>query len=514
MSEPVFETHGYYTGSEYELYTVFQAMNPSRMRFMTALHGIAAPDVTSGFSYCELGCGQGFSLLMHAAMHPTGRFHGVDFAAGQIARAQSLAREMNLDNVSFEAASFEQFAATSDDMYDVIALHGVWSWIGRGAQEHILQIIRHRLNPGGLVYVSANMQPGWAAVVPFQSLLLSIRRAMPGASSAAVIARFNALLDLDPPLLEKFPTVRKGLAAALAQSPSYFEHEYLHDEWRPVLFSELAADMASAGTAFACSSVPARRAWRVSGPVHALMATIEDPIERETIFDALTAETFRADYFVREPVALSPDKQKTLIGETPMAVVNAGLLSHTTIKQGGVFSAAHAEVLEAVKSRLLQGPCLIGSLSALPGAKAHDLGVVTDVILYLMAVGACEISLGSVDDPELTRRAQRFNRVALRLYQMVGRSYQLACAILRAPVSVSITDVVCLRAMMEGHDPAEELLRIGESKGMQLSTDGTPMADEGAKRRMVALTCKAWPRLRGSELIRLGLLDTSGALRF
>jgi SAM-dependent methyltransferase len=513
MSEPAFETHGYYTGSEYELYTVLQAMNPSRMRFMAAIHGLAAPDVTSGFSYCELGCGQGFSLLMLAAMHPKGRFHGVDFAESQVAKARSLAREMNLDNVSFEAASFGQFAAPSLVMYDIIALHGVWSWIGRGAQQQVQQIIRDRLNPGGLVYISANMQPGWAAVVPFQSLLLSIRRAMPGASSAAVIARFNGLLDHDPPLLKKFPNVRKGLDTALAQSPNYFEHEYLNDEWRPVLFSDLAADMASAGTRFACSSGPALRAWRLSGPVKASMATIEDPIERETILDALTAVSFRADYFVREPVALSPDKQKTLIGETPMAVVNAGLLSHATIKQGGAFSAAHAEVLDAVKSRLLQGPCLIGTLSALPGANAHDLDVLTDIVLYLMAVGACEIGLGSVDDPEVTRRAQRFNRVALRLYQMVGRSYQLACAILRAPVSVSITDVVCLRAMMEGHDPAEELLRIGESKGMQLSTDGVPMSDEGAKRRMVALTCKAWPRLRGSELVRLGLLDTSGALR-
>ena len=60
---------------------------------------------------------------------------------------------------------------------DVVAAHGLWSWVGDGARAGIVRLLGSRLRPGGLVYISYNALPRWGAALGMQRLLREIRLA-------------------------------------------------------------------------------------------------------------------------------------------------------------------------------------------------------------------------------------------------------------------------------------------------------------------------------------------------
>ena len=142
----------------------FRELAPSYLHLLTLLMGVRpVPIGERGFSYCELGCGQGLGTLIAAAATPNGRFVGVDFNPAQIAKANDLAARSGLGNVSFHEESFASLAHKGEadgSKFDIVALHGIYSWISAENQRHIVEIIRSRLKPGGLVYVSYNCMPG------------------------------------------------------------------------------------------------------------------------------------------------------------------------------------------------------------------------------------------------------------------------------------------------------------------------------------------------------------------
>jgi SAM-dependent methyltransferase len=147
----------------------FPHMAPGAMAFACVRQGVRPPQLGPGSTYLELGCGQGFGLNLLAAANPDMRFWGVDFLPGQIAKR--LATAAGLDNVTFDDLSFEQVLALPEGRIprcDVIALHGVLSWISPEHRAQVVRILDRHLKPGGLVSVSYNALPGWSALGPLQ----------------------------------------------------------------------------------------------------------------------------------------------------------------------------------------------------------------------------------------------------------------------------------------------------------------------------------------------------------
>jgi hypothetical protein len=66
--------------------------------------GVAPPMRKERFAWCGLGCGQGVTAAMLAAMHPVGQFHGIDAMSGRIDHARQLADEADVPNVNFHAS--------------------------------------------------------------------------------------------------------------------------------------------------------------------------------------------------------------------------------------------------------------------------------------------------------------------------------------------------------------------------------------------------------------------------
>ena len=137
----------------------YRELAPGLLRFVTLLAGMQRNEAPDGFNYCELGCGNGRSVVLHAAAEPRGRFHGVDFNPKHIQHARKLAQDAGTANAVFLEASFASLRDSTLPEMDFITLHGVHSWVSPENRRHIAEFIRARLKPGGLVYMSSNCLP-------------------------------------------------------------------------------------------------------------------------------------------------------------------------------------------------------------------------------------------------------------------------------------------------------------------------------------------------------------------
>ena len=122
----------------------------------------------------ELGFGQGFGLGVLAAANPDVAFEGIDFNPEHVAHARRLVAAAGLENLAVSETSFEEAAARGGESdADVVALHGIFSWVApRHAGRHRAGDLRQRLQPDGIAYVSYNSMPGWAPLAPIRQLML------------------------------------------------------------------------------------------------------------------------------------------------------------------------------------------------------------------------------------------------------------------------------------------------------------------------------------------------------
>ena len=139
--------------------------------------------------YLEMAFGQGVSINLHAAACP-GEFWGFDFNPAHLVNARELAAASRSGAMLF-GDSFENFAAREGvPQFDVIAMHGTWSWISAENRHRVVEIVRRRLAPGGLFYLSYNCWPGWATEMPLRHLLM--QHAESSGSREGLAARIDA----------------------------------------------------------------------------------------------------------------------------------------------------------------------------------------------------------------------------------------------------------------------------------------------------------------------------------
>lgn len=142
-------SQGYFTGLNYT-FGYYPELSPAMLRLGCLCRGVKAR-IPNAPSYLELGFGQGMSINVHAA-GSSGAYWGCDFNPAQTAEARRLSEASGADLKLFDE-SFEEFAARCDlPEFDIITLHGVWSWVSLANRATIKQIIkaataagRHRL---------------------------------------------------------------------------------------------------------------------------------------------------------------------------------------------------------------------------------------------------------------------------------------------------------------------------------------------------------------------------------
>ena len=465
---------GYITNTEYTS-NFYPFLSPGSQNLALLLSGCLPVELSEGYTYCELGCGQGYSTAVLAAANPTGRFWGVDFNPTHIAGARKIKAAGGLDNLEYLEKSFGELADTTDlPAFDFIALHGVWSWINADNRAAIAAFLYARLKPGGVVCISYNALPGWSGTAPLRQLMVESQRHKPEIDAGAVqqaVALAKRMKDLDAGYFKANPVAGLNLDSLLKSPMNYLIHEYFNRDWQPSYFSEVAADLRPAKLAFACSSdiVELFDQLCLTADALKLLQEQSDPITRETIRDFFRNTRFRRDLFTRGARKLQPAERAQMLNDLPMALVGQkpAFPLQITVPIGGLTLGPDPGA--RIVDLLAEGPKTIAQLMTDPALGAQGQPMVFQVLLMLAARGLVQAALpGPVD----CHPAQRFNRAMLS-QTVAAEAQTLASPVLGNGVTVPKVDQMILAMMQDGVPPGPAAFMDHATRaGLQLNRAG------------------------------------------
>jgi SAM-dependent methyltransferase len=435
----------------------------------------------------ELGFGQGFGLALLAAANPDAAFEGCDFNAEHVAHARGLIADAALDNVAVTRASFEEIAADGgDDDVDVAILHGVLSWINRAGQEAVVAIVRRRLRPRGIAYVSYNCMPGWAPLAPVRQLMLEVKRRNPGRSDRQLALALDLVTKLWQSNAGYFslnPVAAHHVGTMLAMDRQYLAHEYLADHGEAPPFSAVAELMGRADLSYAASADLLHNLDQYAVPpsVLPLLVEIDDPVLNESVRDFAGNRRFRRDLFAHAAAELPADEHRRLLSGLSFALAVPrdrmgfkflGPIGELTLKPE--FHGAVADVLA-------RGTACFDELLALPAFGGNATALLIDCLALLVSSGQA-LALVGTDDVDV-RPAQRFNRMIVERARQ-GRPYgHLAAPLARTGVPVDEIGLLALAALFDGRNTepaaaAPHILSMLAERGRPPRRGNQPIGDD------------------------------------
>jgi SAM-dependent methyltransferase len=476
-------THGYNIEQGYT-YGVYRELAPDWMDVCAMLAGYVAPSEAAqdNLRYLELGCGQGFGLCLIASAYPSIEFVGVDFSPEHIAHARGLASAAGLTNVSFVEADFLDLARAWPlelGRFDYVVLHGIYSWVPAELRQAIVACLAEALVSGGLAYLSYNSMPGWAVMQPFQHIAarMHAKSAAPGAQVLGnAVSLFQKLKAGNAALFDALPGLSARVDGLKDLSPNYLVQEYLHSNWTPMWFSEVADEMRGAKLDFVASAtlpenlLPAM----LPEPVRAVVGEVADPLAQQDVIDCAINQSFRRDLLARgrrKRFQASPGAAELLVhalarpaGETVAVKTSFG---EFTLRQ-----QIYAPLFDALES----GPKRIAELLAVSKEQSNVLQA-----LILLAHGGHVAVLK--DEARDFAAAQAFNR-ACAAAVLTGAPYNyLAAPAIGSALTARDVDLMLLGLMADDGDRDTLWARLLEALGRlgrKLLADGKPVEGEQA----------------------------------
>jgi SAM-dependent methyltransferase len=312
------------TGDEYVqdvpyTWSFFDYQNPLLLNYAANLNGFATPELKSGFTYCDLGCGNGVTVNLLAAAYPDAHFVGVDFNPEHIENARSFAEAAQIENAEFVCASFADYAAKAPE-FDYMAMHGIYSWVSAEVRGQLRTLVDQSLKPGGLVYVSYNAMPGWSELTPLWKM---IQGYIAGLEMDSISKAKAALKQLQFLRTNNARFFRNNIAASrhldrlLARDPNYVAHEFINTAFEPQYFIDVARDYQGLGLAYAGTAKLHRnnRNNIISERFLGHVAEADDPLEAESRQSFIRNELFRRDIYVRADAPLNERDRASLFDD-------------------------------------------------------------------------------------------------------------------------------------------------------------------------------------------------------
>ena len=484
-------TYGYYT-----------ELNPLRVRLAFLNAGLVPPEVGTA---CELGFGQGMSANLHAAASVV-QWHGTDFNPSQASFAQELARVSESGAQLFDEA-FDQFCNRSDlPDFDYIGLHGIWSWISDENRAVIVDFIRRKLKVGGVLYISYNTQPGWAAMVPMRDLLTEHAEVL-GAEGTGIVSRIDAALNFADQLLAANPTyaranpqIAERIQRIKGQNRHYVAHEYFNRDWQPMAFAQMGRWLQSAKLNWACSAnyLDAIDAVNLTQEQQALLASIPDPMFRQTVRDFCVNQQFRKDYWVKGARSLSPLEQAEAL--RTQRIILAQPRADVSLKVTG--SLGEATLTESVYAPILDQladhkPKTLGQLEqALKQTEAGKAITFAQILQAAMVLSATGAVLAVQDEAATTKAKKRTDKLNTHLMMKARSSNELsylASPVTGGGITVPRFHQLFLLAKQQGHktpqDWASQTWAILAAQGQRLLKEGKTL--DTAEDNLAELTAQA-----------------------
>ena len=447
---------GYTTDLPY-LPTYHRAQAPASMQLACALAGVHVALPRDRLAFLDIGCGRGMATLAMAAANPGWTVVGIDYMPAHIAEAREIAAAAGLGNVRFleedVAALDEARAQRLLPEFDVVTLHGLWTWVSPAVREGILRLARARLRPGGLLMATYNSMPGWAEDQTLRRLVQEVVPRLEGPLDARVMQALEMAQGLRkagaPTLARSFflgrlDTARPASREAFAR---YAMHEFLPEHASAAYPQDVAEAFAEAklqpvgsmklGAHFAELSLGDEQ--------RGALAALPRGIDREFAIDLFARPTLRADLFVRgrRPADVASTLAPLMLGLCWLPRTGKAPLTTPTGR-----AELPDPVVEAAFAALARGPQSIAALAALPA-----MGDTTAIEIAAVLAGSNVAA--PVWDPAPTEaarlRAMRFNRVLLESFgaaaAAAGGDLAVAVPMLGAALPIKPVELATLLAL-------------------------------------------------------------------
>ncbi len=495
-------THGFY-----------RELAPSLLHFVTVLGRVNAVDPAHPFTYVELGCGNGYTTTLLAAANPQGRFLGVDFNPTHIHTAQQRADSAGVPNVTFLEKSFGELGDADVPDADIVALHGVYSWINAENRRHIIEFIRRKLKPAGIVYVSYNALPGLSQVAPLQRLLVDYAGSSAGSLDARVRDSLQFAAQMRSAGARYFlanPMATSRLDSLSRQDPRYLAHEYFNADWSPFYHADVARDLMAAKASYAGSAtiIDNFEQLVLTPELHKMVTNFSDRATVEAVKDFAVNQVFRRDVFTRGAPSVGTAALERELGETRFALVRprADCRFSATTPAGEV--TMREEVYSPVLDALAGGPKTFDELQRAPELSGKDRGQVRQALFGMAALGNVLPALPFVGEENRRESTSRFNEMALAEGVAAGSNVALASPVLGSGQMLSFVDALFLHYHNVGGENAIHYVRKELARaGAKLMRNGKAIDSEDENRAVIGQQAEKFSGMVLPLLIQLGIAD-------
>lgn len=472
--------HGYNTEGGYT-FGHYPETTPSNLHFAALLKGIKAP--LSNFRYLDLGCGQGYGLLLTAVQHPDSEFVGIDFMPEHIAHARDLAAKAGVANCTFMEADFLEL----DDShvlgeFDFIVAHGITTWVSPEVRDAVFRLSRDLLKPGGLMYNGYNTFPGWLAVDPFRSLVIQLSEQHN--STACFEKALGYMSDLSggsDQLFKSFPNLKLRLDDLRSQDPAYVSQEYGNRFSRPVYSVEMLNIASKNKLQFIGSAfLPELFDSCYPSKLIEIINSTREITLRETLRDYGIVQNFRRDIYVKGPRKLWLEEQKSELMSLEFVHVPVVRLP----QEGQPFKVTSTLGLEGERNaylQLLNAFGIDGCNVSKAQEKCPNLKVENIFLMCAFLTSGGWLAVKNQGDVE---GVKALNRVILRA-ALAGAPYK-HIGLGAAKKSQMLSDIdllilaLCYRSKpdYDSEAIARTLCEIMISKGQNFIENGVPVSDK------------------------------------
>lgn len=474
---------GYISQIEY-VHGYYRELNPLMLELALLANG-HQPRQKRPLRYLELGFGQGLSLNIHAAACD-GEFWGNDFNPSHTANAKNMALASGA-NLKVLDDSFAQLASRTDlPEFDVIALHGVWSWVSTENRNIILDLVRSKLALGGTLYISYNTTPGWSSIIPVRDLMMMHvdNISLPGDGISKKIddalAFTEQLIDAGAAYFDNTPPALKYINTIKDERRDYVAHELFNAEWAPMAFSEVATMLTEAKLSFVGDAAVANIFSNVllADNIKLFLSEIKNPIFYESVRDYCVNQRFRKDVWVKGGIALTKLQKLQLLADMRFTLLfkplDEPLIVPSHFGDMTIDEKIALPIIQALSQNNFS-PKTITELLSYPALKDVNLAQACETMLVL---SGCYVSPAYDDDvaEQNKIKTDKLNAYLIHEAQDVEHSSFLASPVTGGAIKVPRIHQLFLLAMHNGHtspDAAVSFIwKVLSSRGHRMTKTG------------------------------------------
>ncbi len=493
----------------------YDELNPIYLNYVCALNGHYPIPLEDGFSYCDLGCGYGVTTNGLAELFPQGQFTGIDYNDGHVKSATAMAEEIGISNVTFKAIDFNEISDAELPQFDFIVLHGVFSWVDPETRESIRKFIAAHLKDDGVVYVSYNCMPGWAAISPLRDIVLThtagmttdnMMKAQAGLDYLDFMANNNAAFFVDNPPAKEFLDQIKG------RNIDYVVHELLVNFVKPYFFHQVATEMRSAGLNYSGSAILHLNFIDLAAPpeFREILQKATTRNEFESRGDFIRNQRFRKDVFKNSRKTMDEEEQLEVLSHIVFGMTCAVSEFKFTASFGDVELNYNGGIFSALIEVLSHSPKSASALLEMEKFKGYSLELIIDALKFLSAGDqVVPLRAAATGHTELDLDADRYTLPANFNVQFLKRRLLKQDAlVLIAPkagigIEVSMADALFALCMVEASrdEVAQWVFQRLIEASQQMVFEG------GTEKEAIAVAVEKFRETRLPKFLELGILE-------